>query len=817
MRVDFRYAATVVCCLGVFLGCGSPPTEPGSPPPPPPPPPPPTGTVVIDNAPLGPDGGVLRVENPASPLNGLTIAVPRGTYQVAGTWQVTALTGSRPTLPPGAVQIGPTIRFENSQGYGALPFTITLPARVSQDTAVAAFFFDASSGKLELIPLLGRTDSTITVLTRHVDGAELLSAPPTSTLVMPGLQGGKTPASVVIAAVGDPLLLDVDTGFKVGVDDWDLANRGSYLTPRGYGAGAALGALWHFYKRRASEGPLFGRYDRIPDFNYDNPRGVRLSSVIQAEVRANATFQQRIAFVLDSARSVGEHWVLNQARALALALYVTKAPQLAAAYETTAGTSLNIIAYAVKHGVFSFSSSQSPGAGLDVQFTHGEWQQFAFGSSLDEAIRYNSQVFVMSLSTLQSEQRMRAHWAAFDNGTIGDGQFPALIKEFRDPVDTAWRPLTDTIITASESLFVRTRCPGCNVKRAGGKARDRIFTPAYTGAGELVNSDIPDDVDGTRLRMEQYDADYGGGLLHTWFPNFTEPKATTIDWTWLVTRRVHFDLSSEPERPQVGEQVTLTLADEPISRDASFLRWSLGADVLGETSITDPHSFQYEHRFDVTKYAKVELFSNAGIRLAVDSLEVPQVSTSWQIETIGDADELFDGDATGSGDLYDLLHRLLASPASGMIAIAPDDTQLPTHLRLDLRVRKVGTWTNSSCCPVAPQGGGEWVQLLGRTPPVQFAVGPFFAGWDRTYLTQSTEDPSSGTMESQFIFPLVSYQVKDAGSQSGPATVIQMAATRNGSSMTGTLTFVIWFSDGDTGNVSSPEGYRFPFTATRMR
>ncbi|MHB1330060.1 MAG: hypothetical protein ACYC2K_17820, partial [Gemmatimonadales bacterium] len=169
-------AALLTACGGTTDPAPPPAPPPMVPPPPPPPPPPPAPPegVVLDREPVGQGGGELRVTQ-AGALRGLTISVPSGAFGTTTTWTVTEKPAIRPTLPTGVVQIGPAIEIENGQGYSDVPFTISVPARVSSDTSIALFYYEAATSTFEMVPVLQRTDTSLVVMTRHVSGDELLA------------------------------------------------------------------------------------------------------------------------------------------------------------------------------------------------------------------------------------------------------------------------------------------------------------------------------------------------------------------------------------------------------------------------------------------------------------------------------------------------------------------------------------------------------------------------------------------------------------------------------------------------------------------
>jgi hypothetical protein len=162
-----------------------------------------------------------------------------------------------------------------------------------------------------------------------------------------------------------------------------------------------------------------------------------------------------------------------------------------------------------------------------------------------------------------------------------------------------------------------------------------------------------------------------------------------------------------------------------------------------------------------------------------------------------------------------LLERLIAVPASGLIAI---DTVAPGNgSRLAVRVRTTSTWIGVTCCP-PPLQGAELMQELGRTPASTYPLGNYFAAFRPNTWSQSTSDLGAGTMSASRIDGTHVYGVKNAGSQLGPTVAWRLKdVVRNGLQMTGKIAFYWWGVD-DNGVIETEDKETwFQFTATRLR
>ncbi len=563
--------------------------------------------VVLDDVSLGTSGGTLTVTDAASPLFGLTIAVPPGAYQTSTRWSVAEIGNVTPTLPPGAQQVGPTIRFTNGQvAYAELPFTITLPARVASDHAVLAFYFDAATDTWDPLPLLGRTDSTITVMTRHVSGSNLLTPAPATSVRMGPFLGrlltatGEGSADVVTVSVPVAALGGVaSSDFRPALDDWPFVNRGSWLTPDGYSFGAASSSVYHFMTRREHWGRLFAD-DPIPNLNYDNARGIRLASVIQHNLFLTTAVHDRMSFLIDSAASVGEDWAVNQSRALALSIWLKGSPRLILVGPRAHSNRIQMmVAFDMNAWKFGVSSTQEPGVARQITFDGTDWVPFDFGPSADEPREPFGTVFLVGSAALFPTRTLDTYFERYDNLTIGNALFPALEKEYMDPVDPDhWRPLDpqERLVTASKEVHVRTLCAQCGFQRSGAEP-SRILSVLFAMDGRELASDEDDAVKGTEVALPEADASYQYGLLHAWRV-VNGGVFKTIDWSDLDIRRVDFTVVAEPSDPVPGQQVTFRVVNGGIGNAGMQYRWTIGTPPISTEITTAFDSPEIERTFN---------------------------------------------------------------------------------------------------------------------------------------------------------------------------------------------------------------------------
>lgn len=404
--------------------------------------------MVLDREPLGQGGGVLRVTQEGA-LRGLTITVPSGAFSVATTWTITEQPAVQPTLPTGLVQIGPAIQIENGQGYSDEPFTVSVPARVSSDTSLALFYYEASSGTFEMVPTIRRTDTSLVVMTRHLSGDELLVRGGSALRLSAAAPTPGLATLILVAAAASSLRGTFQSGFVPGVDDWDFSNEGDYLNPGGYCGGASLTAIHHYYTRKATRGALFGLYDEVLALEPDNPQGIRVASVVQKS-NASATYDVELQQVLAALARVGATaggpaWTRIQTDAMALAIRLTGSPQFLAIFQQGMSDGHAIIAHGIETdgplglGRVLVSDPNHPGVERVVSFNAERFIPYTGSTYSGGPQSEYPHIFVAGITAMMAMRDMTANWAAVEAKTIGQGQYPTTVFEYRDPVDTVWR------------------------------------------------------------------------------------------------------------------------------------------------------------------------------------------------------------------------------------------------------------------------------------------------------------------------------------------------------------------------------------------
>jgi hypothetical protein len=565
--------------------------------------------TLLDSVPVGTEGGALSVLAPGDPMNGLTIVIPSGAYPTATRWSVKATRGMRPSLPSNAVQVGQTLLIGNGHGYADEVMRVTIPARVGADSALAAFFLDPETGSLELVPTLARTDTSLTIMTRHFSAASLLrpvGASPLRARFGSALRHepefGWMPI-VLVAMDLDDLARPVTTGFLPGVDDWEFPNYGSYLEPRGQCAGQSITAMYYFYRHRATAGALFHRFDDVTTLWQDNPRGIRLASVAQHAIRWDEMWQ-KVNDTEELSQQPGFEPPQIRYQSLIMAMMLTLRPQ----FVSLSGVDMGgnplghaVVAYEAADGAVSFADPNKPGDRTQrFDFTGGQFHPYAIPAIAGGIAIIMANATPIGVSAMLDLASLDGQWSDFEAGTIGNAEFPEMLDEAWNPFSHQWEPLTGNLLTSATELLVRSRCPACPVQR-GGVDGDRQGVVLYEVGGAPIASDQAEGLTGATIPLSAGDRRLGfttvaiaqGGTPPTWgYANFR----------WLDITMAPFTVSPTAVTTPVDSTVRFDGHADGLATEASTWAWNFDdgtAGISGPGRSTVNHVFRTAGHYTV--------------------------------------------------------------------------------------------------------------------------------------------------------------------------------------------------------------------------
>jgi hypothetical protein len=415
----------------------------------------PTGEItigpisVVGSGIVEPSGGIVRVQDPAGPLEGLELTVPAGAYLKAHQVNISYAPVLGHTFGEHFNPATPLITIENGAQHADELMTLHIPVEVPADHFAMAFYYDAAAGTLEGIPLAGIGKDSVDIVTRHF-----------SSLVV----------SIIRNSVLEDLLKGgIDSGFRPGADDWQFTNRGSYIVPSGHCAGQSVSAMWYYCEKPDGNDPfLWNLYDNngndpsTPDLWQDDSYGYRLASTVQLDIRWGK-------FEVDFQRALRGQDDEAHFKAFAYAIMLTGEPQYVG-ISSSAGGGHAMIAYRVDSKGISIADPNYPGdTGRRIDYKDGAFTPYNSGANADEIAAGHGRAYesigYMAKTALIDWSLLSNRWEELKDGTIGNDRFPAYDIRTVDP-DGNEVPLGDgyesevdriKIIVQSTSTAIGTR------------------------------------------------------------------------------------------------------------------------------------------------------------------------------------------------------------------------------------------------------------------------------------------------------------------------------------------------------------------------
>ena len=389
----------------------------------------------VASLPIDASGASVTVSASGQAWNGLTVDVPAGAW-TGSTLQITAqeITGSTfgDLITP--------ITVSGAEGMAPTPVTIQIPATIPEDSFAMGFFYDADTGSLEGMPLVTEDGTSLTVATEHF-----------SSYFGGSVKKAKLPETI-------------DSGFRPGTDDWQFVNWGSYISSQGQCAGQSLTEAWYYMERRKKSTdtqPLYGLYDnnggiKTPDLWQDDGKGIRLANVAQIQFEAGEGTQAGE----DALRLWNARADQTQYNAFRYAMKATGEPQLILIWDEAEKSGHAMLVYRVSPNGLFVADPNYPGGYRLVPFdsSTGKFGTYLSASNARDIAEGNGTTYALFIFAAKTAMvdwaTLGADWAAFDAGTIGNGQFPAYSLQVLD-ASANWVPLTDGYRTSESTLDIR--------------------------------------------------------------------------------------------------------------------------------------------------------------------------------------------------------------------------------------------------------------------------------------------------------------------------------------------------------------------------
>ncbi|MBL0173291.1 MAG: Ig-like domain-containing protein [Gemmatimonadaceae bacterium] len=803
-------------------------------------------TGIVD-ATIPASGGVIEISTPAHPWRGLKLTIPTGAFAESGTWRFELASGVPiPTLPAAFTVNGPALRIETDRGRAARLMTLRIPALRVAGSVRMFVLVDPARSAMEMAPIVAEDSESITVVVGHLNASMLLSrSGANSSVLLPTQQSTRQlnfglgiNVNATLNALG---LTEALAGYLANA--WPGPDMGSYGFPAGHGPAIALMNLFGQLQNQ----PFSGLVGLLPAFGVLADTASFASLQIMADRHRRSPTAQRAIDDLSAALASVTIPLRDSLSTINLwgGLSISKLPQLMVFEERfvpTTGRRVFASMYGKGNGALLFSSPTAPATQSTLTLGVGGFSSRIVKENAD-ATSFNAQgvlpvggsfiypvaEFVDVVPTMMAA--LRAQGAVRDQANrqlAAAAGFPNVTLEVQNAATGDWSPADTTIVIRDSAAVLRVQCGNCPqaLPQNGSGTQQTVAVENRSPAGYagLLFGLGPQSA-GTLLNALGV-GDLSGAAMTLMDPSLT---LSSIGAAYRAAVPIHrplalalFRLTPDSQRVVTDSLVLLRAKLDLPPPSGYYIDWDFGdaTPIVRTTDVAEA-----SHRYTTPATRAVRAVLRNGVGSAVPNLllalakgkvvvEPDTMRPYWRITSFT-ANPLDPPEDREGYPFSPLLERLIAVPASGLIAI---DTVAPGNgSRLAVRVRTTSTWIGVTCCP-PPLQGTELVQELGRTPASSYPLGNYFAAYRTNTWSQSTGNLGAGTMLASRIDGTHAYGVMNAGTQVGPTVAWRLKdVVRNGLQMTGKIAFYWWGVD-DNGVIETVDHETwFQFTATRLR
>ncbi len=369
-------------------------------------------------------GGVIQITGTGSPLDGMEIEVPAGSYKDGCDFTISYSEITSHEFGSFFNPASPLIKIENGGQQSNHMIRVKFPLVPKSGAYRNCFYYDKASGDLEGITLVRNAEDYCEFTLRHF-------------------------SLIVITEVQKELLLQgggFHTLFDPKINGWSFVNYGTYPEYEGICAGMSIGAAYYF-KNFKSGKPLTSYFDnyqlsfKTADIWEDDAAGLRFATAIHRVQEAfwGANFDD-ISKIIEAGE---EDRFFN----LIYSMLITNQPQLIYLGDPSITYAHMIIGFG-----YEFNGNEAkinvydpnyPNQESTIEYnlathTFSKYTSAKNTRALENNDLFNySQIAFIPLSTVMSKGEMDFLWQKVQNKTIEENLFPAY-KIYAVPKDQAY-------------------------------------------------------------------------------------------------------------------------------------------------------------------------------------------------------------------------------------------------------------------------------------------------------------------------------------------------------------------------------------------
>jgi hypothetical protein len=359
-------------------------------------------------------GGNISINEPGHVLNGFSLEIPESGYDDELSYKISYAPVTEKELGNGMTIVSPLISIENGGEYSNIPMTVKIPLSEPQGKHAMGFIYDEATGQLEGLPMLSFEDNSITVMTRHFSKI------------------------IALYSKGDDnnYLGNFDSGFKPGVDDWQLGNPGRIENAvGGQCSGESMGMLWYFREKRMKDKnapPLNGLFESdgvniTPGFWHDDVRALKFCAIIQSNDEDIRWDDEVIGHYVDQQKNLSDEKTM-QLFADAFRLVSQPSPQFI--HVSNGKSSHAMVVYKMEEGTLYIADPNYPGSrivegkpvGLNRKIVYDQktkkYKPYTSGKTTFDNFTY------LGESALVPFKKIESLWPSLQSGKFDKKFFP---------------------------------------------------------------------------------------------------------------------------------------------------------------------------------------------------------------------------------------------------------------------------------------------------------------------------------------------------------------------------------------------------------
>jgi hypothetical protein len=585
------------------------------------------GTVVdITTQTIGTGGGTITVNKPNDPLNGLTVTIQPNSFTQAQTIKISSAPITSHQLGQYFNPLTPMIKITYQGGFADKTMRIKIPISLLQGKFAMGFFYNEQTGKLEGIPIEELASDHITIATKYFS--------PNTNQSLGKRTNTDIVGDLVIGVIDESVLTGqtiIDTGFKLGIDDWEFINYGSYTAPNGICAGMSLSAMWYYLERKNTDGALFHKYDLFNDKTQpgklwqDNPKGYRFASAIQSDLNWDARATEKLFQYGDPVLT----W-----KAFALSMLLTKEPQYVSLRSTT-NIGHAVVAYQMNYqtGDLLVSDPNYPSGyqingntiSRTIKFSGNKFNPFSASLNAGAGALVFDTVYYYGKTTMIDWDKFRTRWTEVNAGTIGNDKFPNYnLYVGRVGGDE----LVDNYVLSTDTLTVLCRSTS-SAEFLAGTDRLQLFYIFDQNGNQLIKAG------GATKGVAKIKLGTGTTKLGFYICGAKNSIAENyVDFKWINVNRLGMTIDPNPLNGDVNKEYTFTakIQGTPPSSATKYV-WNFGdgtQDVTVSGNNTAKHTYTTSGSFTVS----VKLYDNTTNNVVISAASTVNILSSFTYEIL---------------------------------------------------------------------------------------------------------------------------------------------------------------------------------------